>query len=71
MSSKSVRIDEEAYNTALQYGKNLSEAIRAMNNLIEEYRKQEKVDVDELAKKISKYLYSDLSSYLDYLISKY
>ncbi len=71
MTSKSVRVDEEAYNTALQYGKNLSEAIRAMNNLIEEYRKQEKVDVDELAKKVSKYLYSDLSSYLDYLISKY
>ncbi len=71
MTSKSVRVDEEAYNTALQYGKNLSEAIRTMDNLIEEYRKQEKVDVDELAKKVSKYLYSDLSSYLDYLISKY
>lgn len=71
MTSKSVRVDEEAYDTALKYGKNLSEAIRAMDNLIEEYRKQEKVDVDELAKKVSKYLYSDLSSYLDYLISKY
>ncbi|MFP3908661.1 MAG: hypothetical protein ACLFVI_08145 [Archaeoglobaceae archaeon] len=71
MTSKSVRVDEEAYDIALNYGKNLSEAIRTMNNLIEEYRKQEKVDVDELAKKVSKYLYSDLSSYLEYLISKY
>lgn len=71
MTSKSVRVDEEAYNTALKYGRNLSEAIRVMDSLIEDCRKQEKVDVDELAKKISKYLYSDLSSYLEYLISKY
>jgi|GEM_PF-6958971 cell fate (sporulation/competence/biofilm development) regulator YmcA (YheA/YmcA/DUF963 family) len=69
MTSKSVRVDEEAYSIALQYGKNLSEAIRVMHSLIEEFRNQ-KFDADDLAKKISRYLYDDLSSHLEYLLSR-
>ena len=40
MASKSVRVDEEAYKIALQYGRNLTEGIMTMHKLIERFDKK-------------------------------
>ena len=63
MASKSVRVDEEVYRLALQYGKNLSEAISTMHRLIEEYRNLDK----KLARQIDKVVRETIREELEML----
>jgi hypothetical protein len=53
MPSKVVRIDEEAYALALQYGPNLSQGIRAMHAALEAAKKKEKQhDLEETLRRV-------------------
>jgi len=53
MASKSVRIDEEAYKIALQYGRNLSEAVRTMDRIIRNLK-------EEIAEKVREIIREEL-----------